>query len=70
MVMRFESKTVLVTGGAMGIGAATAKWLAREGAQVIIADIDEEYAEFVVREITESGGKARHQFVLSGTAIR
>jgi 3-oxoacyl-[acyl-carrier protein] reductase len=61
--MRFEGKIMLVTGGAMGIGAATAKRLSREGARVIIADIDEECAESMVKEITESGGNAAFFFV-------
>jgi len=39
--MRFEGKTALVTGGARGIGAATAGRLASEGATVIVADFDE-----------------------------
>ncbi len=39
--MRFEGKTALVTGGARGIGAATAARLAGEGAHVMVADFDE-----------------------------
>jgi 3-oxoacyl-[acyl-carrier protein] reductase len=39
--MRFEGKTALVTGGARGIGAATAARLAGEGAHVVVADFDE-----------------------------
>ena len=38
--MRFEGKTAIVTGGASGIGRATAQRLAREGARVWIGDID------------------------------
>jgi 3-oxoacyl-[acyl-carrier protein] reductase len=39
--MRFQGKTALVTGGARGIGAATAARLAAEGATVVVADFDE-----------------------------
>ena len=39
--MRLQNKIALVTGGATGIGAATAVMYAREGAKVIIADLNE-----------------------------
>jgi 3-oxoacyl-[acyl-carrier protein] reductase len=42
---RFQGKTAVVTGGARGIGAATAKRLADEGATVVVADFDEAAAE-------------------------
>lgn len=43
--MRFEGKNALVTGGARGIGAATAERLASEGARVVVADFDEDAAK-------------------------
>ena len=52
---RFQGKSVLVTGGAKGIGAATARRFASEGATVVVADFDEAAATETAREI---GGHA------------
>ena len=52
---RFQGKTVLVTGGAKGIGAATARRFASEGATVVVADFDEAAAK---ETATEIGGHA------------
>ncbi len=54
--MRFSGKTVIVTGGAQGIGRACAERFAREGASVVIADIDDETGEKTAQEIVEAGG--------------
>lgn len=52
-------KTALVTGAASGIGRATAHALAREGAAVLVADVDGAGAERVAGEIAAAGGTAR-----------
>lgn len=58
--IRFTDKVALVTGGASGIGRATANRLAAEGALVIIADNNAELAHQTVAHIQETGGKARY----------
>lgn len=56
-----EGKVALVTGGASGIGRATALTFAREGAKLIIADMNEAGGHQTVRMITENGGAATRQ---------
>ncbi|WP_290811025.1 SDR family NAD(P)-dependent oxidoreductase [Halovivax sp.] len=56
--MRLEDKTAVVTGAASGIGRATAERFAREGARVIVTDVDDDGGEAVVDEIESAGGEA------------
>lgn len=51
-------QVAIVTGSGQGIGAATAKLLAQQGAKVVISDIDQGKADTIVRDISEAGGDA------------
>jgi NAD(P)-dependent dehydrogenase (short-subunit alcohol dehydrogenase family) len=67
MAGRLEGKVALVTGGASGIGAAVAELLAREGASVVVSDVDELKGPEIVARIKKAGGEAvfLHQDVTS-----
>jgi NAD(P)-dependent dehydrogenase (short-subunit alcohol dehydrogenase family) len=53
-------KVAIVTGGASGIGEACSETLAREGASVLITDIDDALGKDVVARIVKAGGKAHY----------
>src|SRR5712692_2567972 len=55
---QLNGKVALVTGGASGIGRATALTFAREGAKLVIADVNTEGGQQTVHMITENGGAA------------
>jgi NAD(P)-dependent dehydrogenase (short-subunit alcohol dehydrogenase family) len=56
--MRFNGKVAIVTGAGQGIGEAYARALAREGAAVVVADINVEKGRAVAAEIASGGGRA------------
>src|SRR6059036_3570797 len=57
--MRFDGKTVIVTGAGSGFGEAIATRFTREGARVVLADVNEENGRRVTSAIAAEGGTAR-----------
>src|SRR3546814_12519341 len=71
MSNRMAGKVALVTGAASGLGAAQARLFAKEGAKVVVADLNVEMGNKVVAVIQESGGEAlscgwRYQVLRAG----
>lgn len=58
--MRLSGKTAIVTGGGQGIGAGIAEVFAREGAALLIADINEDAARNTAAKIRDQGGTAHY----------
>lgn len=56
--MKFENRVAIITGAAKGMGKRTAEDMAREGAQVVVADIDKKALAETAARIREAGGKA------------
>lgn len=56
-----QGKVAIVTGAASGIGAATAEALCAEGAQVVIADVNDELGQALAKRLTGGGKSARYQ---------
>jgi NAD(P)-dependent dehydrogenase (short-subunit alcohol dehydrogenase family) len=65
---QLAGQVAIVTGGAMGIGGATARRLAEDGAHVLIADIEDQAAASNMQRIREAGGSAESMHVDVGTA--
>jgi meso-butanediol dehydrogenase/(S,S)-butanediol dehydrogenase/diacetyl reductase len=55
---RVENRSIIVTGGAQGIGAGIARGLAAEGGRVVVADLNEELAKATAGAIEAAGGTA------------
>lgn len=67
-VSRFTNRVAVITGAANGIGAATARRLAEEGASVVLADVDDAKGIALAKEIDAAGGDASFVHVDVGSA--
>lgn len=66
-MLRLEGKTAIVTGGASGFGAGIARVFAREGARVLVADLNVDAATAVVAEVN---GIATYADVADGASVK
>ena len=57
--MRVKDKVAVITGAARGMGAAEARLFAKEGAKIVLSDVNAEDGEAVAKSIRDSGGDAR-----------
>jgi NAD(P)-dependent dehydrogenase (short-subunit alcohol dehydrogenase family) len=58
MEMLFQNRVAIVTGGGSGIGEATAKLYASNGAKVVVSDVNETHGKAVAQKIIQDGGEA------------
>ena len=58
-VYDFTDKVAFVTGASSGMGAETARWFARAGASVVLADVNKDLVHEVAKELTDCGLRAR-----------
>ena len=58
---RLQGKVAIVTGGASGIGAETARVFATHGASVVLCDVQDDLGRAVAQEIADAGGKGEYR---------
>ena len=59
--MKLKNKVAIVTGGGKGIGEEISLGLAKEGAKVVVADLDKENSSNVIKEIVKNNGDAIYE---------
>ena len=70
--MSVQGLRMVITGGAVGIGAGTARLAASRGAKVVISDLNDEAGEALAQEIRDAGGEAvyRHCDVTDDVQVK